>query len=193
MEKKPELEKILINLSNDHETALEELFNLYYPRLFRFSKSFLKLSEGIEDILQEVFIKIWDNRKKIRRTDTFNAYIFTISRNLLLNELRSRLSDQKARDAVMNQSVADEFLRLEDGDVQALKEKVEEIMAHLPEGHRTYCDMSGQEGLSNRAIAEKMGVSEKNVEYHLSRAIKIMKEKLKDLGMFSLLYFYLFF
>lgn len=193
MEKKPELEKILINLSNDHETALEELFNLYYPRLFRFSKSFLKLSEGIEDILQEVFIKIWDNRKKIRSTDTFNAYIFTISRNLLLNELRSRLSDQKARDALMNESVADEFLPLQDGDFQELKEKVEEIMAHLPESHRDYFIMSRQEGLSNRAIAEKMGVSEKNVEYHLSRAIKIMKEKLKDLGMFSLLYFYLFF
>lgn len=193
MEKKPELETILINLSNDHETALEELFNLYYPRLFRFSKSFLKLSEGIEDILQEVFIKIWDNRKKIRSTDTFNAYIFTISRNLLLNELRSRLSDQKARDALMNESVADEFLPLQDGDFQELKEKVEEIMAHLPESHRDYFIMSRQEGLSNRAIAEKMGVSEKNVEYHLSRAIKIMKEKLKDLGMFSLLYFYLFF
>lgn len=193
MEKKPELEKILINLSNDHETALEELFNLYYPRLFRFSKSFLKLSEGIEDILQEVFIKIWDNRKKIRSTDTFNAYIFTISRNLLLNELRSRLSDQKARDALMNESVADEFLPLQDGDFQELKEKVEEIMAHLPESHRDYFIMSRQEGLSNRAIAEKMGVSEKNVEYHLSRAIKIMKEKLKDLGMLSLLYFYLFF
>lgn len=193
MEKKPELEKILINLSNDHETALEELFNLYYPRLFRFSKSFLKLSEGIEDILQEVFIKIWDNRKKIRSTDTFNAYIFTISRNLLLNELRSRLSDQKARDALMNESVADEFLPLQEGDFHELKEKMEEIMAHLPESHRDYFIMSRQEGLSNRAIAEKMGVSEKNVEYHLSRAIKIMKEKLKDLGMLSLLYFYLFF
>lgn len=101
MEKKPELEKTLFNLSNDHEPALEELFNYYYPRLYRFARSFLKIEDGIEDILQEVFIRVWDHRRKIRNTATFNAFIFTISRNLLLNELRNRLKDQKVRETLL--------------------------------------------------------------------------------------------
>lgn len=77
-------------------------------------------------------------------------------------------------------------------DFRELESKVEEIITQLPDNHREYFVMSRKEGLSNRAIAEKMGVSEKNVEYHLSRAVKILKEKLKDLGMVSFLYFYLF-
>jgi RNA polymerase sigma-70 factor (ECF subfamily) len=58
---KPELnlEEILSELANDNQLALEELFNYYYPRLYNFSKAFLKLEDGIDDILQEVFVKIW--------------------------------------------------------------------------------------------------------------------------------------
>ncbi|HOY50637.1 MAG TPA: RNA polymerase sigma-70 factor [Prolixibacteraceae bacterium] len=192
MEKKPELEKTLFNLSNDHEPALEELFNYYYPRLYRFARSFLKIEDGIEDILQEVFIRVWDHRRKIRNTATFNAFIFTISRNLLLNELRNRLKDQKVRETLLKKSIAEEFMVSGEVDFRELESKVEEIITQLPDNHREYFVMSRKEGLSNRAIAEKMGVSEKNVEYHLSRAVKILKEKLKDLGMVSFLYFYLF-
>ena len=192
MEKKPELEKTLFNLSNDHEPALEELFNYYYPRLYRFARSFLKIEDGIEDILQEVFIRVWDHRRKIRNTATFNAFIFTISRNLLLNELRNRLKDQKVRETLLKKSIAEEFMVSGEVDFRELESKVEEIITQLPDNHRKYFVMSRKEGLSNRAIAEKMGVSEKNVEYHLSRAVKILKEKLKDLGMVSFLYFYLF-
>ncbi len=192
METKPELEKTLIDLSNDHEPALEVLFNYYYPRLYRFSKSFLKREEGLDDILQEVFIKIWENRKKIKNAETFNAYIFTISKNLLLNELRSRLNDHKAREKLFRKSVSEEFLLSGEVDYKELRIRVNEIMAHLPENHREYFLMSRGEGVSNRKIAEKMGVSEKTVEYHISQAIKFMKEKLKELGMISLLYFYLF-
>lgn len=192
MEKKPELEKTLFNLSNDHEPALEELFNYYYPRLYRFARSFLKIEDGIEDILQEVFIRVWDHRRKIRNTATFNAFIFTISRNLLLNELRNRLKDQKVRETLLKKSIAEEFMVSGEVDFRELESKVEEIITQLPDNHREYFVMSRKEGLSNRAIAKKMGVSEKNVEYHLSRAVKILKEKLKDLGMVSFLYFYLF-
>ena len=171
---------------------MEELFNYYYPRLYRFARSFLKIEDGIEDILQEVFIRVWDHRRKIRNTATFNAFIFTISRNLLLNELRNRLKDQKVRETLLKKSIAEEFMVSGEVDFRELESKVEEIITQLPDNHREYFVMSRKEGLSNRAIAEKMGVSEKNVEYHLSRAVKILKEKLKDLGMVSFLYFYLF-
>lgn len=192
MEKKPELEKTLLDLSEDHEQALEVLFDYYYPRLYRFSRSFLKLDEGIDDILQEVFIRIWENRKRIKNAETFNAYIFTISKNLLLNELRKHWKDLKARDALLRKSVNEEFLLSKEVDFWELKSKVNEIMIQLPESHQEYFLLSRAEGLSHQAIAAKMGVSEKTVEYHISQAIKIIKERLKELGMISILYFYLF-
>ena len=109
MNDKSQLKKILKELSKDQESPLEELFNLYYPRLYDFSRSFLKLEQGIDDILQEVFIRIWQNRKKIKDPDTFNAYIFTITRNLLLNELRSRLNHQNLKEEIRQLSIAQEY------------------------------------------------------------------------------------
>lgn len=72
------LNKVLYNLSNDDKQALGELFNYYYPRLYQFSKSFLKLEDGIDDILQDVFVKIWKNRANIKSSETFSPFIFTM-------------------------------------------------------------------------------------------------------------------
>ena len=104
------LDKTLKQLANDDKNALEKLFNYYYPRLYSFSKTLLKLDEGIEDILQEVFLRIYQNRKNIKSTETFQSYIFTITRNLLLNELRSRLNEHKAKEKIHRESVAWEYL-----------------------------------------------------------------------------------
>jgi RNA polymerase sigma-70 factor, ECF subfamily len=69
------LEKVYHDLSGDNKLALEQLFDHFYPRLYNFSRSFLKLEDGIDDILQEVFIKIWQNRNNINSAATFNSYI----------------------------------------------------------------------------------------------------------------------
>ena len=113
MAEKLDLHRIVIELSEDNDSSLEELFNYYYPRLFNFSKSFLKIEDGIDDILQEVFVKIWQNRKSIKNTATFNSYIFTITRNLLLNELRSRLNNQNIKEEIRKLSVAPEYSLME--------------------------------------------------------------------------------
>ncbi len=193
MENKAKLEKILQQLFNDDKTALEELFNYFYPRLYNFSRAFLKLEEGIDDILQEVFLKIWVNRRNIRSADTFNSYIFTITRNLLLNELRSRLNEQKTRDKIFKLSVAEEFLLSEQIEYQEMKEKVDQMVATLPERQREVFLLSRKEGLSYKEIATKLDIAEKTVEYHISQAIGVIKKKMRDMGLLGMLYFYFFF
>jgi RNA polymerase sigma-70 factor, ECF subfamily len=192
MENKAKLEKIIQQLFNDDKTALEELFNYFYPRLYNFSRAFLKLEEGIDDILQEVFLKIWVNRRNIRSADTFNSYIFTITRNLLLNELRSRLNEQKTRDKIFKLSVAEEFLLSEQIEYQEMKEKVDQMVATLPERQREVFLLSRKEGLSYKEIATKLNIAEKTVEYHISQAIGVIKKKMRDLGLLGMLYFYFF-
>lgn len=186
------MEKLLKRLSDDNKDALEEIFNYYYPRLYHFSKSFIKLEEGIDDILQEVFIRIWQNRKNIRKTETFQSYIFTITRNLLLNELRSRLSVEKTKEKIYKKSVAQEFLLSEHIEYQELKEKITMIVLELPERQREVFILSRVEGLSHKEIAQKLDIAEKTVEYHISQAISALKKKLKELGLLGVLYFCFF-
>jgi RNA polymerase sigma-70 factor, ECF subfamily len=192
MENRFSLEKVLQDLSEDNKLALEQLFDHFYPRLYNFSRSFLKLEDGIDDILQEVFIKIWQNRYNINNPTTFNSYIFTITKNILLNELRSRLNDQRFKDRLFKKSVAEEYQlseRLEFGEMQHF---VDQAIGELPSKHQEVFRLSRSEGLSHRDIAEKLAMSEKNVEYHIHQSILFLKKRLKSLGLFFLLYFYLF-
>ena len=193
MTNKINLERIITELAKDNEAPLEDLFNYYYPRLFNFSKSFLKIENGIDDILQEVFIKIWQNRNKINSAVTFNSFIFTITRNLLLNELRSRLNNESLKDEIQRLSVAKEFSAIEQIEYRDLKEKVDKLVNELPERQKEIFILSRTEGLSHKEIAEKLGIKTKTVEYHITQSVRYLKEKLQELGIMSLLYFYLFF
>jgi len=186
------LNKVLQNLANDDKKALEELFDYYYPRLFHFSKSFLKLEDGIDDILQEVFIKIWNNRTRIRSSETFNPFIFTIARNLLLNELRRSLGKQKEKDEIFKASVSEEYQSFEKIEYRELKEAIDQVVNSLPEKQRQVFLLSRYNGMSHKEIAGELDISVKTVEYHINQSIRTIKEKLDLLGLISLLYFYLF-
>ncbi len=192
MKSKIDLDKIIYELKRDNEEALETLFDYYYPRLYNFSKTFLKLEEGIDDLLQEVFIRVWKNRKNINTTSNFNSFIFTITRNLLLNELRTKLNNQKLKEEIKKSSIAPEYDSYEKIEYDELKQQVEKIVGELPERQREVFILSRNEGLSHHEIAEKLNITTKTVEYHISLALKTIKIKFRELGLVSLLYFYLF-
>lgn len=186
------LNTVLLNLANDDKKALEELFNHYYPRLYQFSKSFLKLEDGIDDILQEVFLKIWKNRSNISSSETFSPFIFTITRNMLLNELRSRMSKQNVKNEILKLSVQNDYSSFEKLEYGELKETVDRIVNNLPEKQREVFLLSRYEGLSHKEIAERLNISTKTVEYHISQSISAIKGKLSKIGMISILYLFLF-
>ncbi|NLS99369.1 MAG: RNA polymerase sigma-70 factor [Bacteroidales bacterium] len=186
------LDKTLKQLANDDKNALEKLFNYYYPRLYSFSKTLLKLDEGIEDILQEVFLRIYQNRKNIKSTETFQSYIFTITRNLLLNELRSQLNEHKAKEKIYRESVAREYLLSEKIEFLELQEKLEQIIETLPDRRREIYLLSRKEGLSHKEIAVKLDISEKTVEYHITQSLSEIKKKMREIGLLAMLYFYFF-
>ncbi|MFV0590568.1 MAG: RNA polymerase sigma factor [Draconibacterium sp.] len=187
------MEKILTDLAKDDDSSLEALFDYYYPRLYNFSKSFLKIEDRIDDVLQEVFVKIWQNRKKINSADSFNSFVFTITRNLLLNELRAYISNEKMKDEIRKKSTAQEYSSIAQIEYADLKEKVDTIIETLPERQKQIFILSRIEGLSHKEIAEKLNIKTKTVEYHIAKSISYLKGRLKELGVLSVLYFYLFF
>lgn len=186
------LKKIISELAKDNESSIEELFNYYYPRLYNFAKSILKIESGIDDILQEVFVRIWQNRKKIKSTETFNSYIFSITRNLLLNELRRRLNSNNMKEEIKRHSIAPELSSIEEVEYKELQENVDHIIEDLPKRQKEIFILSRKDGLSHKEIAEKLNITTKTVEYHITLAIKTLKGGLKHMGVLAMLYFYLF-
>jgi len=186
------IEEIIHRLKKDDKSAVDELFSYYYPRLYHFSKSILKIETDIDDILQEVFVKIWLNRQKISNVATFNAYIFTITKNEVLNLIRSSLKDHTFKDELYHRSVAEEYQTQNQLEYDEIKTGIDHIVSSLPEKRQQVFILSRTEGLSNKEIAQQLNISEKTVEDHITHAIKHIKSALHEMGMISLLYFYLF-
>ena len=184
--------EIIRRLKNEDKSAVDELFSHYYPRLYHFSKSILKVENGIDDILQDVFIKIWLNRQKIDNAETFNAYVFTITKNEVLNLIRTNLRDNTFRDELFLQAVAQEYQTQNPIEFDEIKTAIDKIVASLPEKRQQVFILSRTDGLSNKEISKQLNISEKTVEDHITHSIRHLKSSLKEMGIVSLLYFYFF-
>jgi len=179
-------------LKKDDKTAVDELFSYYYPRLYHFSKSILKIEEGIDDILQEVFVSIWLNRHKINSAETFNSYIYTITKNEVLNSIRSNLRNQAFRNELYRQLVPKEHDTPDPIEFSETSTGIDKIVAGLPEKRHKVFILSRNEGLSNGEIARQLNISEKTVEDHITHAIRHIKVAMKEMGILFVIYSYLF-
>jgi RNA polymerase sigma-70 factor (ECF subfamily) len=179
-------------LINNNKTALDELYNYYYPRLYTFAKRFLKVEDDINDILQDVFIKIWENRKNIKNVETFNAYIFTITKNTVISYFREKIKVADFESRVREMATTEGYLTETAAEYEDLKEKVDQLIEQLPEKRKQIFKLSREQGLSNKEIAGEMGISVKTVEDHIMHAIRFLKNNLKTLDIITLLYLALF-
>lgn len=186
------IEELIERMKNDDKTAIDEIFNYYYPRLYNFSKNILKIEDDIDDILQDVFLKVWLSRSKINNHETFNSFIFTITKNAVLNLIRAKINNQAFKEEFSKRAMASEYISLNSYEFEEIKTEIDKLVAKLPEKRQIIFRLSRNEGLSHKEIAVKLNISEKTVEYHITHAIKFLKKSLNDIGLLSLLYFYLF-
>lgn len=185
-------ENLIKRLANDDRLALDELFRYYYPRLYRFLQHILKSESEIDDILQDVFFKIWMNRTKINHVETFNSFIFTIAKNAAINVIRVNIRHQKFRDELFSKSVLLENTTQRQVEFDEMKKAIDGIIGKLPEKRRQVFLLSRNVGLSNKEIARQLDISVKTVEDHVTQAVKYIKKNMAEMGMLPLLYFYLF-
>lgn len=186
------IKELVLQLGNNDKKALDELYNYYYPRLYAFAKRFLKVEDDINDILQDVFIKLWENRKNIKNVETFNAWIFTITKNTVVSYFREKIKLTEFESRVREMATTEGYLTDSTAEYEDIKEKVGQLIEKLPEKRKQIFKLSREQGLSNNEIATEMGISVKTVEDHMMHAIRFLKDNLKALDIISLLYLALF-
>ena len=186
------IEELVSRLKKNDKSALDEIFIYYYPRLYNFSERIIKIEDDIDDILQDVFLKIWLNRNIINNHETFNAFIFTVTRNALLNLIRSKLKDQAFKVEFSKRVIATEYITYQTYDFDEIKTAINKIITKLPEKRQQVFQLSRSDGLSNKKISLKLSISEKTVEDHITHAIRFLKKSLSEIGIIAILYLYLF-
>ena len=161
----------------------EKLFSEHYASLCRYANAMLKDMDQSEDIVQQAFIKLWNKREQMDLSRSVKSYLYTSVRNLSINYIRDQKKFQSSvLDVEIYQSGQAMSLGLDPGNLMAdeLAEKIERALAGLPEKSLEVFKLSRFENLRYREIAEKLGVTVKTVEAHMSKALKLLREELKD-------------
>jgi len=160
--------------------SFEVLFKTHFKGLSAYAYTFLKEEAMAEEIVQQVFCRIWEKQEDLRIHTSLKAYLYKSVYHECLNYLKHRkVMAQYASYAVRNQSVPVENAsgKVLEGE---LKERIREAMNTLPEQCRTIFQLSRYEGLKYQQIADHLGLSVKTIENQMGKALKIMRAKLVE-------------
>jgi RNA polymerase sigma-70 factor (ECF subfamily) len=174
------------SLSKGDEVAFEKLFHLYFPRLYAFSFKLINDSGLAKDVVQNVFIKVWETRFSFNFENP-EAFIYQMVRNASLNYIRHLKVIDNVKLQVKNQYVGEElyYIDLVGNEPYILIEKelegkIIKVMESLPAKCLTVFRLSRVDGYKNREIATQLRISIKSVEKHLSKALLIYRRNFAD-------------
>ena len=184
--------KYIIGLQKGSYSDFNKLYDLYTDRLYGFAYNLTHSSEMAEEIVQEVFLKIWQMREHLSPEYSFRSFLFTIAKNKFLNDLRNRLTLLSYDEYITQLDDATE--RGENStesefNFNELNEQVLQSKDKLSKRQKMIFEMSKEEGLSNQEIALKLGISEQSVRNQLSSALKVLREELIRIGFSVALFF----
>ncbi|MCG4768118.1 RNA polymerase sigma-70 factor [Bacteroides nordii] len=184
--------KYIIGLQKGSYSDFNKLYDLYTDRLYGFAYNLTHSSEMAEEIVQEVFLKIWQMREHLSPEYSFRSFLFTIAKNKFLNDLRNRLTLLSYDEYITQLDDATE--RGENStesefNFNELNEQVLQSKDKLSKRQKMIFEMSKEEGLSNQEIALKLGISEQSVRNQLSSALKVLREELIRIGFSFALFF----
>lgn len=163
-------------LRNGDARAFNFLYGNYFPKLFRFLRRISKSSETAEDLVHEVFLKIWLNRQQLNPDQNFSAYLYTIARHQLLNYVRSQrigsdyLKTEKGHWPTADNQTEETILS---ADYQVFYEKA---LTKLPQQKKCIFLLNRQDGKSYREIAQELQLSEKTVAFHIGDSLKMLRK-----------------
>jgi len=174
------------SLAKGDELAFGKLYKLYFPRLHAFSFKMINDSGLAKDVVQNVFIKIWETRTSFC-FDNPEAFIYQMVRNASLNYIRHLKVVDNLKSKVKDQYLGEELYYIDMVGNEPyiliekeLEEKILEVMNSLPDKCLAVFRLSRIDGLKNWEIADQLGISIKAVEKHISKAIQIYRYNFAD-------------
>lgn len=175
-------ERVLIeSVKNSDVESFRLLFQKSQPIVFRrllFQTGDADLSH---DLVQETFLRIWERRSSLKPHLSFTAYALTISQNLLRDALRTRRTHARIEKTIPPPALSENDNPSEALNLSRLQEQLTFVINEkLPEKCRTVLLLSRFERLSNREIAEMLGISVRTVENQINHALKILRKYLRE-------------
>ena len=169
---------LIRKLRKGDKEAFELIFNKYKEKLYFFALGYLHSSSESEEVIQHVFVSLWENRNTLIEVLSLKDYLY----KAVINKVYNYFKHQAVRQKYLNHMLTHESLE-DDHSQQSiyfndLKGTVDNLIAVLPERQQQIFKLSQQDGLANNEIAARLGLSVRSVENQIYRALKFIKENL---------------
>lgn len=174
--------ELLTKLKEGDELAFVKIYNQYRNKVYSYAYQLSKSADTAEEIVQEVFIRIWQKREQINTDFSFQGYIKKITLNHVLNHLK-KIAREKALQEEVFLHIAENNSRAEDKLLEKELRKIyEEAIAQLPEQKKLIYQMVRTEELSHEEIAIKLSISKNTVKNHMVEASKFVRDYVRKNG-----------
>lgn len=176
--------ELVLALKGGEHQAFIHLYNEYWEQVYDFSRLYVNTVADTEEIVQDVFVKLWESKHLLKENENIKGFLFIVTRNLIFNRTKKRINDNLFKISVLsafgNENYCNSSSVEEDYCASQLNIFINRLINSLPEQQKRCFLLSREEDLSYKEIAERLGISPKTVEIHMSKALKFLKDKVNQ-------------
>lgn len=162
-------------IADGDETAFRQLYDLYAGKIYTLALTYLKSPLPSQDIVQEVFIKVWEKRGQLHEVKNFPAYLHVMTRNLLIDQLQKKLPVYNENTWADNVLTEDRNLPQQQLDYRELATLIQQAVEQLPLRQQQVYRLSRDQHLTHQQIARELKLSYDTVREHMSKALKTIR------------------
>ncbi|MFY0601702.1 MAG: RNA polymerase sigma-70 factor [Cyclobacteriaceae bacterium] len=174
--------EIIAELKANQESALKDLFDLFFQKLYKYAAKIVNEKDAAEEIVQDVFINLWNGRETLTITQSIEAYLTTAVKNRSINHLKKKY-------VLLETGSDDEIVKIHHSDqsdqpviTNELDALIQQALTLLPEKTALVFSLSRNSELSHNEIAAQLQITTKTVEYHMANALKHLRTFLAEHG-----------
>ena len=172
---------LLHSIANGDRTAYQQLFERYWDQVYGAGLHLTKSPEQARDLTQDIFLKVWDNRSKLPGVQNFSAYLYTIVKNLVHDQVRTSIFRESNREFLVNYFNYNESSPEELLEKKQMGEVVTAAIKSLPPKLQQVFTLSHFEGLSHKEIAGRLDISPLSSKTYMVRALMALRKHLADI------------
>jgi len=178
---------LVMRIRNDDKNAFKSLYDRYNKKIYFFALKYLGNNGESEELVQSVFINVWENRDSLNAALSVRNYIYKAAVNYIYNYLKKKAIRARFIEAEINKGETLSNHTYEEVFFHDLERSVNSIVESLPSQQQRIFQLSRYEGLANKEIAEKLDLSVRTVENQMYRALKVIRNILKNGALFILM------